>query len=77
VVVFTVVTVTTPYPGKSLRGRRLFNFQVIACLLMIVSAYLMFKQRNEWPLFMMIGAILLLYAAILMPKVLEGEKEVK
>jgi len=44
---------------------------------MIVSAYLMFKQRNEWPLFMMIGAILLLYAAILMPKVLEGEKEVK
>ncbi|MDI9603937.1 MAG: hypothetical protein QM305_01215 [Bacteroidota bacterium] len=77
VVAFTVVTVTTPYPGKSLRGRRLFNFQVIACLLMIVSAYLMFKQRNEWPLFMIIGAILLLYSTILMPKVLESEKEVK
>ena len=77
VVAFTVVTVTTPYPGKSLRGRRLFNFQVIACLLMIASAYLMFKQRNEWPLFMIIGAILLLYSTILMPKVLESEKEVK
>ncbi len=77
VVVFTVVTVITPYPGKSLRGRRLFNFQVIACLLMIVSAYLMFKQRNEWPLFMLIGAILLFYSAILTPKVLESEKKAK
>ena len=77
VVVFTIVTITTPYPGKSLRGRRLFNFQVFACLLMIASAYLMFKQRSEWPLFMVIGAILLLYSAILTPKVLESEKEVK
>jgi uncharacterized membrane protein YhaH (DUF805 family) len=77
VVVFTIVTITTPYPGKSLRGRRLFNFQVVACLLMIASAYLMFKQRSEWPLFMVIGAILLLYSAILTPKVLESEKEVK
>ena len=65
VVVFTVVTITTPYPGKSVRGRRLFNFQVIACLLMIASAYLMFKQRNEWPLFMLIAAILLFYSAII------------
>lgn len=77
VVVFTVVTVTTPYPGKSLRGRRLFNFQVVACLLMIASTYLMFKQRNEWPLFMLIGAILLLYSAILIPRILKSEKEAK
>lgn len=77
VVVFTVITVTMPYPGKSLRGRRLFNFQVIACLMMIASAYLMFKQRNEWPLFLLIAAILLLYSAILTPKMLESEKEAK
>ncbi len=77
VLIFTVVTVTTPYPGKSIRGKRLFNFQVIACMLMIASTYLMFKQRSEWPLFMLIGAILLLYSVILIPKVLESEEKAK
>ncbi len=75
VILFTVVTLTTPYSGKSIRGKRLFNFQVLACLLMIVGTYLMFKHQNEWALFMIIGALLLLYSAIMIPKALESERK--
>lgn len=74
VVIFTVLTLTTPYPGKSIRGKRLFNFQVIACLLLVIGTYLMYKQSNEWALFMIIGALLLLYSATMMPKILESEE---
>lgn len=74
VVVFTVITITNPYPGKSIRGKRLFNFQLFSCICMIVATWLMFKGRNEWILAMAIGAILLLYASIMIPKELEKEK---
>ncbi len=67
-------TALTPYPGKSIRGKRLYNFQIISCMLMAVSAYLMFTNNNIWPLTMMAGAIFLLYAAIMIPKELEKEK---
>lgn len=73
VILFSALTVAMPYPGKSIRGKRLFNFQLLACLLMIVSAYLMFRDRNEWVLFMIVGALFLLYSAVMMPKVLEDE----
>ena len=46
---FSAITLTTPYPGKSIRGKRLFNFQVFACVLLVVATFLMYKQRNEWP----------------------------
>lgn len=74
VAVFTVVTLTSPYPGKSIRGKRLFNFQVFSCILMIVATYLMFRERNEWVLAMLVGAIFLLYAALMIPRELEKEK---
>jgi len=77
VVLFTAIMVTTPYPGKSIRGKRLFNIQLFACMLMIVAAYLMFRQRPEWVLAMISGAVFLLYAAIVLPKELEKEKEQK
>ena len=73
VALFSALTVATPYPGKSIRGKRLFNFQLFACLLMIVSTYLMFRGRNEWALFMIVGALLLLYSAIMISKALENE----
>lgn len=75
VALFSTLTVTMPYPGKSIRGKRLFNFQVLSCLLMVVATYLMFRQRNEWVLVMIAGAIFLLYAAIVIPKELEKEKD--
>lgn len=74
VAVFSVITITNPYPGKSIRGKRLFNFQLFACILMIVATYLMFKHRNEWVLAMITSAIFLLYATIMIPRELEKEK---
>lgn len=74
VALFSVITVTTPYPGKSIRGKRLFNFQVFSCLFMIVATYLMFRSRNEWVLIMVVGAVLQLYASIVIPKELKNEK---
>ena len=73
VALFSVVMLTNPYPGKSIRGKRLFNFQLFACVLMIVATYLMFRQRSEWPLVMICGAIFLLYAAIVIPRELGKE----
>lgn len=74
VAVFTAVTLTNPYPGKSIRGKRLFNFQLFSCILMIVATWLMFRERNEWALAMVTGAIFLLYAAVMIPRELEKEK---
>ena len=75
VATFSAITVTSPYPGKSIRGKRLFNFQILACVFLVVATYLMFKQRSEWPLIMIIGAVFLLYASIVLPKELEKENK--
>lgn len=74
VVTFTVITIITPYPGKSIRGKRLYNFQLLSCILMAFSTYLMFRQRNEWALVMLIAMVFLLYSALTLPKEFEKEK---
>ena len=74
--IFSAITISNPYPGKSVRGKRLFNFQVFSCLLMIAATYLMFKQRNEWVLLMIAAAIFILYAVIAIPKELDKEKNI-
>lgn len=71
---FSAITLTNPYPGKSIRGKRLFNFQVLACLLMVVATFLMYKGRNEWPVLLLISAILLFYSSFVLQKELEKEK---
>ena len=71
---FSAITLTNPYPGKSIRGKRLFSFQVIACLFMVVATFLMYKGRNEWPLLLLISAFLFFYSSIVLPKELEKEK---
>lgn len=76
VLIFSAITISNPYPGKSVRGKRLFNFQVFSCLLMIAATYLMFKQRNEWVLLMIAAAIFILYAVIAIPKELDKEKNI-
>ena len=76
VLIFSAITISNPYPGKSVRGKRLFNFQVFSCLLMIAATYLMFKQRNEWVLLMIAAAIFMLYAVIAIPKELDKEKNI-
>ena len=75
VATFIVFTAKNPYPGKSIRGRRLFGLQVFACMLMAVAAYLMHRQLDKWVLPMIVAAFLLLYSAIIIPRELEKEKE--
>lgn len=58
---------TSPYPGKSMRGKRLASIRVFGVIAMAVATYLMFEQMNEWVLAMFIGAILILYTAIILP----------
>lgn len=74
VITFTVITILTPYPGKSNRGKRLYNFQLLSCAFMAVSTYFMFRQRNEWPMVMLIAMVFLFYSALMLPKELEKEK---
>ena len=74
VATFIVLLAKNPYPGKSIRGKRLFGFQIFACMLMAVAAFLMFQQRNEWVLAMLIAAVLMLYSSVVMPKELEKDK---
>lgn len=72
---FAATTFTTPYPGKSLRGKRLFNIQILAVLLMIASSYLMIEKHNEWIITMLIAGVLTLYCSILLPRTFEKEQE--
>ncbi|MDR1810553.1 MAG: hypothetical protein LBR34_09175 [Prevotella sp.] len=72
---FAAVTFTSPYPGKSLRGKRLFNIQVFAVLLMFVSAYLMYEQMNQWVITLLLAAVFTLYSSALIPGELEKEKK--
>lgn len=73
VVIFSVITLKTPYPGKSIRGRRLFGMQVISCFIMLAAAYLMFMRDNIWPLAMLLSTVLLLYTSIFIPKEIKRE----
>lgn len=72
---FSAITISNPYPGKSVRGKRLFNFQVFACVLMVVATYLMYIGRNEWPLLLLISALFLFYSNHVLQKILDEEKD--
>lgn len=73
VVVFSVITMKTPYPGRSIRGKRLFGMQVISCFIMLAAAYLMYMGDNLWALAMLVGTIILLYASVFIAKELKKE----
>lgn len=72
---YAATTFTSPYPGKSLRGKRLFNIQVFAALLFCVSAYLMYSEMKAWVVTMLVGAIFTLYCAIVLPIAYKNEQE--
>lgn len=75
VLFYGVSIVLNPYPGVSVRGKRLFQFQVFAFFLMAIGTYLMFKQKNEWPLAMLCAAVFILYSSIVIPKELKKEQK--
>lgn len=72
---FAAVIFTSPYPGKSLRGKRLFNIQIFAVILMVVSAFLMFREMGAWIVTLLISAVLTLYSSIMLPKVYKAEQD--
>lgn len=72
---FTITTFLSPYPGKSMRGKRLYNIQIFGIVFMVMSAYLMYARRNEWVVLMLIAALLILYAAYLLPKIYQQERD--
>ena len=59
-----IVFLLTPYKGSVLRLKRLNIQQAIAALLLPVSAYLMFLNKNEWILCMLISAFLQFYITL-------------
>lgn len=63
------------YPGKSIRGKRLYNIQIFVVLFMVASAYLMFVNMHEWVITLLIAAVLTLYCSIMLPRVYEQEKD--
>ncbi|MDH6353837.1 phosphatidylserine synthase [Dysgonomonas sp. PH5-45] len=77
VAAFGAITFTTPYPGKSIRGKRLYNMQIFAVILMVVATFLMFKQMGEWLYALLVAAILILYSSFLLPRILRKEEEGK
>jgi len=64
----TVFYLTEPYKGLDFRRRRLYRFNVIAGIAMIVASAFMFNQRMEWVAFLFIAAILQLYTSFVRPK---------
>lgn len=69
------VVFTTRYPGKSIRGKRLYNMQIFAVILMVVSAFLLFSGQSYWILALTVAAILLLYSAFVLPTELKKEQD--
>ncbi len=72
---YATSVLTNGYKGKSIRGKRLYNILIIAVLLMVVSAYLMFIDRQQWVVTLLIAAVLTLYISIILPRVYKKEQE--
>jgi len=72
---YAATTFTSPYPGKNIRGKRLFNISIFAVLLMVVSAYLMFTGTRQWVVTLLLAGILTLYCSIILPRVYKKEQE--
>lgn len=66
VVGFIYSTFTNRYQGSNIRGKRLFNMQVFAVIIMAAAAYLMYVYIKEWVVLMFISGILILYSSIML-----------
>jgi len=56
-----ILFLANPYRGANFRLRRLNIQQAIAAILLPLSAFLMFKSRNEWIICLLVSAILQIY----------------
>ena len=53
-----------PYKGDNFRLKRLNIQQAIAALMLPVSAWFMFQNRNEWVVCLLVSAVLQLYVLL-------------
>jgi energy-converting hydrogenase Eha subunit G len=55
---------TNPYRGENKRYRRLHGYLVLAGLLLVASSFLMFRDRQEWLICLLVSAVLQLYVTV-------------
>ena len=60
--------ITAPYKNLGFRGRRLHRINVMAGVSIVASSVLMFKERMEWVVFLLIAALLILYTSFVFPR---------
>lgn len=64
----TVCFMAVPYEDLDFRRRRLHRINVLAGISMIVSSVLMFRERTEWIVLLLIAALLLIYTSFVTPR---------
>ena len=62
--IIALIFLMTLYQGENFRLKRLNIQQVIAALLLPVSAYFFFKQQNEWFALLLVSAFLQIYIMV-------------
>ena len=65
----TVCFMTVPYKNLGFRRRRLHRINVLAGVSMVASSVLMFEERMEWVVFLLIAALLLLYTSFVTSRI--------
>ncbi len=70
-----VCYLTNPYQGDNLRLKRLNIQEAIAAIMLPVSSYFMFKNQNEWFLFLSVSAIIQVYVAFVKDRELKKENK--
>lgn len=65
---FTIIALITPNKHLGLRSKRLHRYNMYAGVLMIAASSLMFMNRKEWVVLLLIAAVLLLYMSFVKVK---------
>jgi TRAP-type uncharacterized transport system fused permease subunit len=64
----TVSFMTMSYKNLGFRRRRLQRINVMAGISMIAASVLMFRERTEWVVCLLIAALLLVYTSFVSPR---------
>ena len=64
----TLCYMTAPYKDLDFRRRRLHRINILSGISMIAASVFMFRERNEWAVFLFISAILILYTSFISPR---------
>lgn len=70
-----VCYLTERHDNANFRVRRLLRYNIIAGVLMIVASALMFNDNKEWVLFLTVAAIMQLYSAFMIPRIIKNEEK--